>query len=388
MRGLCHIRLFCMENEALIAHVRTHIACAGGWIDFATFMQLALYTPHLGYYQTQYPFGREGDFITAPELTPYFAQSVSQLFCAVLKTVKGDILELGAGSGRFAESCLLMLAEQHAIPQHYYIVEISHILRDKQVDYLRQRLPQTLFRRIHWLDKIPERINGIIWANEVLDALPVERWTHTENGWEALGVCYQQGQFMWQTKKLPTDSANLPLALQKNALGYTSEYCRLAETWVADCARALQQGMVLFADYGFPDHEYYHPQRRDGSLLCHYQHRVHDDPFCHLGLQDITAHVNFTQIAEIATRHGLTLAGFTNQAQFLLNTGILDLLAQMDAADILSYAPQSAAIQTLLSPAEMGELCKFISFTRHIDLPEPVNLPELGFQNGNRTFSL
>ncbi len=367
------------HSEQLTETIRHVIAENGGWISFARYMELALYTPGLGYYTAgAHKFGEAGDFITAPELSSLFGRTLAKQVSEIMAGSASHILELGAGSGKLATDMLEELDKQGKLPDSYSILEVSADLRARQQALLQQRLPH-LADRLHWLDSLPENFSGAIVANEVLDALPVHRvhWQGSEP--HEIGVALTESGFIWQERAI-ADSALLQAACQiKVPDDYVSEICLAARGLVNSLARRLTQGAMLFIDYGFGTREFYHPQRTVGTLMCHYRHRAHDDPFFLPGLQDITAHVNFTDIAEVAIDAGLELSGYTNQAFFLINSGITDLLKDTPPEDLKAYLPLSAQLQKLTSPAEMGELFKVLALSKN--LANPLS----GFFCGNLT---
>lgn len=387
------------HSAQLCEKIKQAIWQKNGWISFADFMQMALYTPEFGYYAGGLDkFGKGGDFVTAPEISALFGQALANQIAEILPQTDGNILELGAGSGKLAQDILLRLAELSLNP-NYFILEVSSHLRAVQQEKLEQRLPPEIFKRVIWLDKLPENFSGVILANEVLDALPVHIVRQAEDGIVERGIAEKNGELIWQEKNLvKVNSAgafvevpNLT-ALEKQLLtqvqqqhlpvGMETEFCPAATGLVQSLSQSLQQGAILLIDYGFSAREYYHPQRNQGTLMCHYRHYAHDDPLKFIGLQDITAHVNFTQIAEAGVSSGLTFAGFTTQAQFLLNCGLLALLQTISPDNVREYAPLAAAVQKLLSPAEMGELFKVIGFTKNL------NSTLIGFSRGDKAHTL
>ena len=352
---------------------------AQSWISFARYMELALYAPGLGYYSAgATKLGAAGDFITAPEISPLFGRSLAQQIAQVLRITAGDVLEIGAGSGRLACDVLIELVRLGCAPSHYYILEVSADLRERQQQIMATMLPDSLDSVI-WLDALPATFTGCIIGNEVLDAMPVHIVHATEDGLSERGVVLQNQQFAWQDRPLTTgvlfDTAT---ALNLSA-DYITEINLSAQGFISSLAHCLQRGMIVMVDYGFGEREYYHPQRNQGTLMCHYRQYAHADPFYLPGLQDITAHVDFTAVGVAGIDAGLQLAGYTGQAQFLINCGITDLLALTSADDVAHYAPQAAAVQKLMSPAEMGELFKVMAWIRDID--EPL----LGFMQGDQT---
>ena len=374
------------HSEQLTALIQQRISEAGGWIDFAQFMQLALYAPHLGYYSAgSQKFGDAkksgGDFVTAPEISALFAQTIARQMQQTLQQVDGNILELGAGTGKFAADILLSLASLNSLPDHYFILEISNHLRQVQLETLQSKLPPDLIQRVAWLEALPTSFNGLVVANEVLDAIPVHIAHIQKQAVYERGVAWCDG-FIWQDQAITDKDLVAAIDKQQLAADYLTEFCPAASGLIASIAGMLQHGVVLLIDYGFSAREYYHPQRNQGTLMCHYQHYAHTEPLINVGLQDITAHVDFTSIADAGIQHGLTLGGFCSQAQFLINCGILDLMSLVSPQDVANYLPLAAAAQKLLSPAEMGDLFKVIAFTKNI--AEPL----LGFSNGDKSYTL
>ena len=370
------------HSQQLAALIQTKISQNAGWLSFADFMQMALYTPGLGYYSGgAKKFGVGGDFVTAPEISPLFAQTLANQVAQVLADTQGSILELGAGTGRLATDLLMALEALNQLPVQYCILEVSAHLRQIQLETLQDILPPSLVQRVVWLDALPQDFVGMILGNEVLDAIPVHLIHNTVQGLCERGVAFN-GNFVWQDKPLPArDLFDLAtnLALPND---YLTEVCPAASGLIASLAHTLKRGVIVMLDYGFSAREYYHPQRNLGTLMCHYQHYAHTDPLIYVGLQDITAHVDFTSIAHAAVNSGLALSGFCTQAQFLMNCGILNLMSQVSAQDMAQYAPLAAAAQKLLSPAEMGDLFKVIALSKEFD--EPL----LGFTSGDKSHTL
>jgi SAM-dependent MidA family methyltransferase len=342
-------------------------------------MELALYAPGMGYYSAgACKFGAAGDFVTAPEISSLFGRTLARQLVEIMAQSTPHIIELGAGSGKLAVDILSELERQNSLPERYDILEVSADLRERQQALLQARLPH-LINRVHWLDAPPDSISGVLVANEVLDALPVHlvRWTDA-NIFER-GVASEGQNFVWQ-ERLPASSMLLEIAQQINVPdGTLSDMSLAVRGLVSSLSERLHQGVLLFIDYGFGAREYYHPQRTQGTLMCHYRHHAHDDPFFLPGLQDITAHVDFTAVAEAAIDAGLHLYGYTTQAYFLINGGITGLLAETDSENIRDYLPLSAQLQKLTSPAEMGELFKVIA------LGKGVNMPLCGFESGDKS---
>lgn len=363
----------------VLAAVRAAIADNGGWLDFCRYMELVLYAPGLGYYSAgAAKFGAAGDFVTAPEISLLFARALARQVAHVLREAGGEVLELGAGTGRLAATLLLELQKLGALPDRYRILEISAHLREVQRLSVEKMLPEALKERVEWLDALPDTLTGFVLGNELLDALPVHLVAWHEDGPHECGIVWQDHALAWQER--PLGAGALREAAQRLDLptGYQSEISLAVPALVASLAQRLSRGMLLFIDYGFPRREYYHPQRVTGTLMSHYRQYAHADPLLYPGLQDITAHVDFTMVAEAGTRCGLELLGYVTQAQFLINCGLTDLLAEVAARDAAAYLPLVAQAQKLLSPAEMGELFKVIALGRGLAAPQP------GFCAGDR----
>jgi SAM-dependent MidA family methyltransferase len=364
------------EHSALAAdHIKEQIAGAGGWLSFERFMDLALYAPGLGYYSGgARKLGVGGDFTTAPEVSSLFGRCVAAQCAEVLRALHApSILEIGAGSGRLAADVLARLESLGQLPAKYLILEISADLRERQRALLQERLPH-LLDRIDWLDRPPEEpFDGIILANEVLDALPVARFQWQARGVEELGVVAQAGHFAWAAR--PANPAMVEMCRRLSVAGggwddgYVSEYCPRIVAWTQAVTQALHAGAVLWFDYGLPRAQYYLPERHDGTLICHYRHRVSSDPFAHVGLQDITAWVDFTSIAESSRAAGFELAGFTTQAHFLAGNGIDREMRLAAGADENLFARLANQARQLVLPGEMGERFKAMAWLRGLDMP-------------------
>ena len=353
------------------ARLASLIACEideSGPMPFSRYMDMALYQPGLGYYAAGLrKFGEQGDFVTAPELTPLFGMTVAEQVAPVLRETSGEVLEFGAGSGRLALDLLRALEKLDALPERYCILELSAELRHRQQQIITDELPH-LARRVVWLDTLPEPgFRGVMLANEVLDAMPVELFRTHANAVSELYVDRADGGFVFTEK--PADTA---LAARVDALNlapdYRSEINRRGEAWISELARIMGQGMILLLDYGFPQKEYYMPDRSEGTLMCHYRHRSHADALILPGLQDITAHVDFTAMAESALAAGLSVSGYTSQASFLLSLGLLDKLQSRRGPERQTLM-DAQAVKKLTMPQEMGELFKVMALTRDIALP-------------------
>ena len=353
-----------------------------GWMSFADFMQMALYEPSLGYYSGgAKKFGMGGDFVTAPEISPLFAQTLANQAVQVLVDTQGDILELGAGTGKLAADLLITLQALNQLPERYCILEVSAHLRQVQQETIQKLLPENLMRRVVWLETLPIDFVGLIFGNEVLDAIPVHLIYNSQSHLTERGVAFEHG-FVWQDKQV--SSTDLVDYVSAYALpsDYLTEVCPAAVGLMRSLAHSLERGVILMVDYGFSAREYYHPQRNMGTLMCHYQHYAHTDPLINVGIQDITSHVDFTRIARAGLDNGLQLSGFCSQAQFLMNCGILDIMSQVSPHEMSLYAPLAAAAQKLLSPAEMGDLFKVIAFSKNIEQPL------IGFSSGDKSHTL
>jgi SAM-dependent MidA family methyltransferase len=368
-------------SEKLKQIIAGEIERGGGWISFARYMELALYAPGLGYYMAgARKLGRGGDFVTAPEISRLFGRTLARQVQQLAALGLGEILEIGAGSGALAADLLLELERRQCAPERYLILELSPDLRDRSRDTLAARAPH-LIERVSWLNRLPPSFTGVVIGNEVLDAMPAHLFVREGQAIMELGVTWKGGVLDWAVR--PPASGHDDIDPSHFAEGgYRTEIQRVARAFIRSLGGVLQRGAGLFFDYGFPRHEYYHPQRSRGTLMCHYRHRAHDDPFFLPGLQDITSHIDFSAIARAGREAGLELLGYTNQAQFLVNCGITEVLAETPAEDVAAYAPLAAQAQRLVSPAEMGELFKVIV------LGKGVSEPLLGLTHGDRRHTL
>jgi len=363
------------HSALLEARVREEIERAGGWIGFARYMQLALYEPGLGYYSAgARKLGAAGDFVTAPEVAQVFSRCLAVQCEEVLRTLGGgDVLELGAGSGVMAAALLEELARRDCLPARYRILDVSADLRERQRATLEAAVPH-LLDRVEWLDRLPEGFTGIVVANEVLDAMPVERFVMRGGAVHALGVMRQLGQFEWSEARSSGALTDAVRAIERDTGaawpdGYASEINLGLGDWLAALAASLARGVLLFVDYGLPRREFYAAERRDGTLLCHFRHRFHDDPFTRLGLQDLTAWVDFTAVAEAGQASGLDLAGYTTQAHFLIGCGLGEFVADVAGLDVVSRVNLSRQAMVLTLPGEMGERFKAIALAKGYDSP-------------------
>lgn len=364
------------HSKWLTRMILEEIEASGGWISFARYMELALYAPGLGYYSAgAEKFGVAGDFITAPDMSPLFARCLAKQVSQVLSITAGNILELGAGTGKLACDLLRDLEAQNKAPGHYFILEASGELQSRQ-QALIGMLPKKLAQRVEWLDKLPQHFIGLVLANEVFDALPVHLVAWRSQGIYERGVTLADGKFCWKERPLAQgELCNIASSLQVPA-DYVSEIHLAARGLMRSLAALLDLGVILLLDYGFGAAEYYHPQRSRGTLMCHYRQQAHDNPFYLPGLQDITAHVNFSALVE--STGDLRLLGYTTQAHFLVNCGITGILGET-APDDAAYLPLASAAQKLLSPAEMGELFKVLA------LGKDISQQLIGFMSGDKS---
>jgi SAM-dependent MidA family methyltransferase len=361
------------HSARLVGLIREEMERSGGSIPFDRYMELALYAPGLGYYSAgTAKLGAEGDFVTAPELSPLFARCIARQCRELLERSGGDVLELGAGTGRLAARLLEDLVAQDCLPDHYLILEVSADLRERQQRFLSERLPG-LRDRVSWLERLPARpFRGVLLANEVVDALPVHRVRLDGDQVLEYYVAWEAGGLVWRLQP-PAGSVRQAVArlaaLVDLPAGYTTEVNLAAGPWIRSLAELLEAGALLVIDYGFPRHEYYHPQRDQGTLMCHYRHRAHGNPLVLTGLQDITAHVDFTALAESALDADLTLAGYASQADFLLATGLADFARIAAGGEPRSQIEIAGQVKQLVMPSEMGELFKVMAFTRDVAGP-------------------
>jgi SAM-dependent MidA family methyltransferase len=366
------------HSDRVAAHIRGEISSSGGWISFARYMDLALYAPGLGYYSAgAKKLGKAGDFVTAPEISPLFGQTLARQVQEILRSGFDEVLEVGAGSGALAATLLEELDSNEAAPRSYFILELSADLRERSRDTLAARVPH-LLERVAWLNRLPPAFSGVVIGNEVLDAMPVHV-VRVNGGRIEEGGVGERLDWSWRVASGELLEAARALALPE---GFRTEIGLASRGFMRSLAGVLEKGVALFVDYGFPRGEYYHPQRREGTLMCHYRHHAHADPFFLPGLQDITSHVDFSAVAAAAREAGLAVAGYTSQAQFLVNCGITELMQRTPADDQTRFLPLANQANRLMSPAEMGELFKAIAFERGY------TAPLLGFQEVDRRAAL
>lgn len=368
-----------IHSQQLTARIRQAIQDAGGSIPFAQFMHMALYEPGLGYYVAGLrKIGKDGDFVTAPEISALFSQCLANQCAQVLHELGGgDVLELGAGSGMMAADILMQLEKLECLPRHYYILDVSPELRDRQFHTLQRKVPH-LLARVTWLDSLPAQpLRGVILGNEVLDAMPVELFRIMDGEMFALAVSANDEGFAFVTAAHAQPSPYPALPDH-----YTSEYNPALPAWLQSVADCLTAGVVLLIDYGYEAREYYHPERNQGTLICHYQHRVHDNPLVYVGLQDVTASVDFTAVADAGLDAGLELYGYTTQAMFLASSGLEQaFLAALQARPEQQYA-LAQQVRLLSLPSEMGDRFKVIA------LGKDYHSVLMGFQLDDRRYRL
>jgi len=360
-------------SHSLQQLIAAEIEALGGAMAFSRFMELALYAPRLGYYSGgAAKLGASGDFTTAPEMSPLFGAALARVAAHIIAQSAPDIIEFGAGTGKLARDVLTALQRMGVEVASYTIIELSGELRARQQEAL-QDLPV-----VRWLDGMPEHFSGVVLANEVLDAMPVELVIRQHGQWMRQMVTVRDGAFAFVQSPLPPELAaqvarQVPDGEQLLD-GYVTEIHPVAEGFMASLAQMMKdgRGAAILFDYGFPAHEYYLDQRLGGTLMCHYRHHAHPDPFYLPGLQDITSHIDFTAMALASQDAGLPVLAYMNQASFLLGAGIGELLMESDPEQAMAYLPQSRAVQKLVSPAEMGELFKVLVVGQGVDLPDAI----------------
>jgi len=373
-------------SRQMLARIASEIAARGGWIPFADYMQLALYAPGLGYYTGgAAKFGPAGDFVTAPSLGPLFAQTLARQVIELLDRSAPRILEFGAGGGELAGDLLAELARLGCSVEKYSILEPGAGLAERQRATIAARAPESP-GKVDWLERLPATFEGVMIANEVVDAMPVHAVAWREEGVFERGVSLDNGRLEW-AERAATGEVLVAARELHVAPPYATEIALAARGWMRSVAECLRKGALLVIDYGFPAREFYHPQRNTGTLMAHYRHRAHADPFLHPGLQDLTAHVDFSALAASAATAGLELLGYATQSAFLVDCGITEVLGRTDAQDVKRYVPLAAAAQKLLSPAEMGELFKVLCVGRGVG--RGIGAGGLrGFARGERSHTL
>ncbi|MFV1983244.1 MAG: class I SAM-dependent methyltransferase [Thiohalomonadales bacterium] len=383
------------HSHKVTQYITDKIQQSGGAIPFSEYMDHVLYAPGLGYYSAGcIKFGEQGDFITAPEISSLFSRCISRAISPVIKQLTTEskstsILEVGAGSGKMAADILNELKATELDIDYYYILERSAELRERQQQTI-QAINPTLLEKVLWLDSLPASFTGVVVANELLDAMPVQRFKKQNKSLVEMYVTIQDGLFVWKEVTISNTRLTTRVSEIEKNLGfefpeaYFSEVNFAAEDWLSSINDILEKGYILILDYGYSEKEYYHEQRSQGTLNCFYQHRRHEDPFLYPGLQDITAHVDFTNLTEtalysghsrVATIAGLQLNGYTTQSQFLMASGLLELMQNNDQGDVKQQLMVSQEIKKLTMPYEMGEIIKVIGFEKGLSELSELNLP-------------
>jgi SAM-dependent MidA family methyltransferase len=361
-------------SDKLLKQIRRAIDQSSHGIPFDHFMEMALYAPGLGYYVAgSRKFGETGDFITAPQVSPLFAQCMARQAAPVLEQLgQGDVLEFGAGTGLLAADMLLELERLGRLPRYYAILEVSPELQMRQRETLQQRAPH-LIDRVLWIGRMPDAFDGFVVANELLDAMPVSRFRIGKGGVEESFVSYgdsglEEHFLEVETPRLATAVEQLCCAVGELPTGYVSEINLRQASWLQALANSLRRGAVILVDYGYSAREYYHAQRARGTLMCHYRHRAHADPFRWVGLQDITSYVDFSAVARVALEADFHLSGYTTQAHFLLANGLDALLADSDPTDVAQHMALMQGVKRLTLPSEMGERFKVLGLLKGIKM--------------------
>lgn len=371
------------HSRRVVEHIVAAIDASGGAISFAEFMQQALYAPGLGYYVAgTTKFGPDGDFVTAPETSELFGKVLARQCESVFKQIQGgDLFELGGGTGALAEVLLRSMAARGVLPDRYYILEVSPELRKRQEDRLRASLPK-LIDRIEWLSEMPEDFRGVIVANEVADALPVERFEKTDNEVLQLGVAVEAGRFVWSRMPAPEDLLTMVQHIESDLgeplpNGYVSEASLALRHWIGDLSDCLQEGFMFLFDYGVTRREYYVREKNEGWLRCHFRHRAHNDPLILAGIQDLTAWVDFSLLSQAAQGANLQVAGYVAQAQFLLGGGLADELRDFTTRSVTAQLELSREVKLLTLPTEMGENFKCLGLSRgELELPSGFSISD------------
>ena len=369
------------HSQLLMQRIQAACNQTDGWIKFSEYMNMALYEPALGYYSGGLQkFGEKGDFITAPEVSPLFAQCLASQLSEIIKNLrlstgeKVHVVEFGAGSGVLAADMLLQLEKLDCLPVLYFIIELSAELKQRQQQTIKKKAGH-LLDYVQWLNQLPEQItNAVVVANEVLDAMPVEYFRVTDNGVESLMVGFENEKLVSRYIAAEQNTVEMVASIQRRSdvtfsENYTSEYNPAISGWLSALENRIKNLIILVIDYGYNEKEYYHPDRTSGTLMCYYQHRAHENYFWWPGLQDITAFVNYTDIAYSAVDSGLEVSGYTTQAAFLLANGLAELHASQVTDDVQQQIKLSQQVKTLTLPSEMGERFKVIALTKNYDQP-------------------
>ncbi|WP_353432290.1 SAM-dependent methyltransferase [Polynucleobacter sp. MWH-UH23A] len=363
------------HSELLKAKIASQIASQGGWLPFSRYMEMALYEPGMGYYSAgAHKLGAGGDFTTAPELSPLFGAAICSTLISVLEGLQQrglptQILEFGAGTGKLAASILTRLHDLGFALDHYSIIEISPDLAQRQKERIQKTIEElNTPTQCQWLNELPKNFSGVILANEVIDAIPCDTIIYQNGFWYSHGVAFENNKLVWKTGA-PVNQSLLPETLLTGNFseGYVTELHTPAIAWMHHVTQHLDSGLFLTFDYGFPESEYYHLQRTEGTLMAHHRHHAIQDPFYLPGLCDITTHVEWSQIARAALAENADDVYLTNQAAYLLDAGIGDIALEIgDPDNPETFLPISNSLQKLLSEAEMGELFKAFAFSKRL----------------------
>jgi len=370
-------------HDALNQRLKKEIIQSGGSISFSLLMDIVLYDKEHGYYTgNKEQFGESGDFITAPMISNIFTRCFLNSFKENFLHLPSSILELGAGNGQFAVDLLIAAEKNNIVIDQYLIYEISNNLVKRQQKILQKNLSKEIFSKVVWVSKIPERFEGIIFANEFLDAFPTNIYEIKNKQIYERKVGIKNNQLGWKIDSNPSPELESIIDIEDLPTGYIFEYSKKLDEWLKDFFKIIKKAMVFFVDYGFCQNELFHQDRMEGTLMCHYKHYAHTNPFAFLGAQDITWHINFSHISRLAKIAGCTVSGFVSQANFLINTGALDFLSEHDPNNISDFKIQTNAFQKLTSPAEMGDLVKVIGIIKNTDASL------FGFNKNDRKFQL
>ena len=370
-------------HDALNHMLKKEIIQSGGSISFSLLMDIVLYDEEHGYYTgNKEQFGESGDFITAPMISNIFTRCFLNSFKENFLHLPSSILELGAGNGQFAVDLMIAAEKNNIVIDQYLIYEISNNLVKRQQKILQKNLSKEIFSKVVWVSKIPERFEGIIFANEFLDAFPTNIYEIKNKQIYERKVGIENNQLDWKIDSNPSPELESFIDKKDLPTGYIFEYSKKLDDWLKDFFKTIKKAMVFFVDYGFCQSELFHQDRMEGTLMCHYKHYAHTNPFAFLGAQDITWHINFSHISRLAKSAGCTVGGFVSQANFLMNTGALDFLGEHDPNNILDFKIQTNAFQKLTSPAEMGDLVKVIGIIKNTEASL------IGFNKNDRKFQL
>ena len=370
------------DQNSMLAMLKNLLNESDNWLNFASFMHHALYDPKFGYYTGfSQKFGPQGDFITAPEISDLFGKTIARQIAQCLSLTGGSVLEIGGGSGVLGADLLIELQRIEAPLDEYLFFEPSPTLSQRQQNKISDVMPR-ISNKARWINEIPKSFTGVILANEVFDALPVHLLSLNDGGWRERGVSLENESLFWKDLSLKDPRLLEAVKALDVQPPYVTEVCLAANGLVEDLSQALRKGVILALDYGYERTSYYHPDRSDGTLACYYRHRADGNPLDRPGQKDITAHVDFTRLAEAAIDAELEISGYATQADFLVNCGITEFLQEIDPGKSEIYLPAVSAVQKLLSPSAMGDMFKVMSFSRGI------NEPLIGFSHRDRRHML